>query len=87
MANRVPDTVGQIRFAFFMRKRSITLNGHRTSIALENDFWDALDTFAETDKRSLASLISEIDRARLRNDPPPGLASALRVYVLHRAQG
>lgn len=69
-----------------MRKRSITLNGHRTSIALENDFWEALNSFAEADKRSLASLISEIDRARLQDNPPPGLASALRVYVLRRTR-
>lgn len=69
-----------------MRKRSITLNGHRTSIALESDFWDALERFAQADKRSLASLISEIDRTRLQETPPPGLASALRVYTLRRVQ-
>ncbi len=67
-----------------MRKRSITLKGHRTSIALEPEFWAALDDFTETDGRSLASLIARIDRDRLKQDPPPGLASALRVYVLRR---
>lgn len=69
-----------------MRKRSLSLNGHRTSIALETEFWTALERFAETDRRSLPSLISEIDRARLDREPPPGLASALRVYVLTRTQ-
>lgn len=72
------------RFAPFMRKRSVTLKGHRTSIALEAEFWVALDAFAEADRRSLASLISRIDNDRLKQDPPPGLASALRVYVLKR---
>ncbi len=67
-----------------MRKRSITLKGHRTSIALEAEFWAALDEFAAADKRSLASLIARIDRDRVKQTPPPGLASALRVYVLKR---
>ena len=67
-----------------MRKRSVTLKGHRTSIALEPEFWTALDDFSENDQRSLASLIARIDRDRLKQDPPPGLASALRVYVLRR---
>ena len=78
-----------------MRKRSLSLNGHRTSIALEPEFWTALERFAKADARSLPSLISEIDRARLdptppRNAPqnaPQGLASALRVYVLTRTEG
>ncbi len=67
-----------------MRKRSVTLKGHRTSIALEAEFWAALDDFSETDGRSLASLIDRVDRDRLKQNPPPGLASALRVYVLRR---
>jgi predicted DNA-binding ribbon-helix-helix protein len=70
-----------------MRKRSVTLKGHRTSIALEDEFWAVLKGFAATDKRSLASLISDIDRRRLKQSPPPGLASALRVFVLKRVAG
>jgi predicted DNA-binding ribbon-helix-helix protein len=70
---------------FFMHKRSVTLKGHRTSIALEAEFWNALDAFAREDGKSLASLVTRIDRDRLKQDPPPGLASALRVYVLRRA--
>lgn len=69
-----------------MRKRSITLKGHRTSIALEAEFWDALDAIVETDKRTLPSLVYEIDRNRLKQAPAPGLASAIRVYVLSRLQ-
>lgn len=69
-----------------MRKRSVSLNGHRTSIALEDVFWETLDGFAKADGRSLPSIISEIDRARLNEAPTPGLASALRVYILRRIQ-
>ena len=72
---------------YFMRKRSVTLKGHRTSIALEPEFWAALDDFAEADDKSLAALITRIDRDRMKQTPPPGLASALRVYVLQRVKG
>ena len=67
-----------------MRKRSITLKGHRTSISLEEEFWDVLEGFAKTDDRSLPKLIYNIDRSRMKQSPPPGLASALRVYALQR---
>lgn len=67
-----------------MRKRSITLKGHRTSVSLEEEFWTALERFAGEDRRTLPDLIGEIDRARLKQSPPPGLASALRVYALER---
>ncbi len=70
-----------------MRKRSITLKGHRTSVALEEEFWAALEAFAEADNRTLPALINQIDRSRLKLTPAPGLASAIRVYVLKRLQG
>jgi predicted DNA-binding ribbon-helix-helix protein len=69
-----------------MRKKSITLKGHRTSIALEAEFWMALEGFAESDNRTLPALVNSIDRNRLKLSPPPGLASAIRVYVLNRIQ-
>lgn len=66
-----------------MKKRSITLKGHRTSIALEEEFWVALERLAAEQKRTLPALVYEIDRKRLNQTPPPGLASAIRVYVLN----
>lgn len=71
-------------FRVMMQKRSITLKGHRTSIALEEEFWAALDRIAEEQKRTVPSLVYEIDRNRLGRSPAPGLASAIRVYVLNR---
>lgn len=65
-----------------MKKRSIAIKGHRTSIALEPEFWAALDAIAVARGGTLPALIAEIDRARLLKAPPPGLASALRVFVL-----
>jgi predicted DNA-binding ribbon-helix-helix protein len=67
-----------------MRKRSLAIEGHRTSISLEPAFWDALERLALADGKSLPSLIGEVDRRRLLETPPPGLASALRVYALER---
>lgn len=60
-------------------KRSFTVAGHRTSIALEAEFWQALKHLAAAQGRSLAGLISEIDADRSTDRP---LASTLRVYVL-----
>lgn len=67
-----------------MKKRSIAIAGHRTSIALEVQFWDALSAIASREGRSLAALVAEIDASRLKESPAPGLASALRVFVLTR---
>lgn len=69
-----------------MRKRSIALAGHRTSVALEVPFWDALEGIAAAEGRTLPQLIAEIDEARLKETPRPGLASALRVFVLERGR-
>lgn len=67
-----------------MEKRSLSIAGHRTSIALEPEFWAALDEAAAADGRSMAGLITEIDNGR---DPEQGLASAVRVWLLKRAGG
>lgn len=65
-----------------LEKRSFTLAGHRTSLALEPEFWRAAQALAKTRKMSLAALIAEIDTTRgTRN-----LASAVRVALLHAAQ-
>jgi predicted DNA-binding ribbon-helix-helix protein len=65
-----------------MQKRSLTIAGHRTSIALEPEFWAALESLAARRALRLAVLIEEIDRAR----ETPNLSSALRLAVLRDAQ-
>ena len=62
-------------------KRSLTLRGHRTSVSLEDIFWDAFRRYAERDDRTINGLAAEIDAAR----GDIGLASAIRIYVLERA--
>ena len=60
-------------------KRSISLAGHRTSIALEPEFWAEVERLATLKGQSLAAFISAIDHDR---DPRDNLASTLRLVVL-----
>jgi predicted DNA-binding ribbon-helix-helix protein len=62
-----------------LEKRSVSLSGHRTSIALEPAFWAALEAIAAARSTSLPALIASIDDAR---SPDDALASALRVFAL-----
>ena len=62
-----------------LKKRSVRLAGHATSLALEPEFWTALEELAERKGQSLAALIGEIDQSRGED----GLASACRVAVLN----
>lgn len=62
-----------------LAKRSFSLAGHRTSVALEPDFWNALEAMARAANKSLAGLVAELDAAR---DPAQPLASTLRVAAL-----
>ena len=61
-----------------MGKRSLSIAGHRTSIALEPEFWVGLETMAADKGLPLAALIREIDEGRVS----PNLSSAVRVAVL-----
>ena len=70
-----------------MRKRSVTLNGHRTSVSLEPEFWEVLARIAAADGKSLNALVAEVDAARVKAAPARGLSSALRVFVLKHASG
>ena len=60
-------------------KHSLTLHRHRTSVTLEDEFWQAFRTIAKKNGRGLNDLAAEIDAAR---DTETGLASAIRVFVL-----
>lgn len=64
-------------------KRSVTIAGHRTSISLEPEFWDALREISAAQNKSVNGLISEIDAARPNDGRlAGGLSSAIRGYVL-----
>jgi predicted DNA-binding ribbon-helix-helix protein len=64
-----------------LKKRSFSIAGHRTSVALEPEFWAALENEARQRNLALAALVASVDAARAERN----LASALRVHVLARA--
>ncbi len=63
-------------------KRSLTIRGHRTSVSLEDIFWNAFRDIADRDGKTINGLAAEIDEGR----GDIGLASALRVYVFERVK-
>ncbi len=67
-------------------KRSLAIAGHKTSLALEPEFWDALESEANEAGKSLARLIADIDATRAQGAPDRSLASAVRVWLLGRAR-
>ncbi len=64
-------------------KRSLTLNGHRTSVSLEDEFWRAFRALAEERGQPINALAAEIDAVR---GVDTGLATAIRLYVLKELQ-
>ena len=60
-------------------KHSLTLKGHRTSVSLEDEFWEAFQSLARARGLSLNELAAEVDAGRSGD---VGLASAIRVWVL-----
>ncbi len=66
-----------------LRKRSVSLNGHATSVALEPEFWTVLETMARAKGLSLAALIAELDGRRGQSL----LASYSRLSALAFVQG
>lgn len=61
-----------------LEKRSLSIAGHRTSLALEPEFWAGVEAMAAERSLSLAALVREIDESRAS----PNLSSALRLAIL-----
>jgi len=64
-----------------LRKRSVLIAGHATSVSLEDAFWDALVEIAQARGTSVNQMVTEIDQRRDGN-----LSSAIRVFVLSNAK-
>jgi predicted DNA-binding ribbon-helix-helix protein len=67
-----------------IRKRSVTIAGHATSVSLEEAFWNGLKDIANRRGLSLNAMISDIDAERSPSDPG-NLSSAIRVFVLRNS--
>lgn len=63
-------------------KRSIAIAGHKTSISLEPVFWDMLREAAKSQDLPISTLVARIDAERIKAESPPGLASAIRVWLV-----
>lgn len=64
-------------------KRSVVLDHHKTSISLEDDFWNGVRAIADRKKMKLTELLEQIDRERNQAN----LSSAIRVFVLNEVRG
>ena len=62
-------------------KRSVEIAGHKTSISLEPMFWEMLRDVAARDGLPLNAVVARIDAERLEADRPPGLATAVRLWL------
>ncbi len=69
-----------------MIKRSISIHRHKTSLALEAEFWEVIDAAVTQNGKSFASFIRELDDIRTESGSSQNLASYLRVWVLKRLQ-
>ena len=68
-------------------KRSVEIAGHRTSISLEPLFWDMLRDAAREEGVPLNALVARIDAERITAGNPPGLAGAVRLWLVARLRG
>ena len=67
---------------FEIKKRSVTIGNHRTSISIENDFWNELKVLSEHQNISLSKLILKIDNEKPKDYG--NLSSYIRVWVLQK---
>ena len=69
-----------------MKKRSLSIYGHSTSLALEAEFWEHIDAAVAQSGQSFAAFIRARDDERMASAPDQGLASYLRVWALGYVQ-
>lgn len=68
-------------------KHSLAIHGHKTSISLEPLFWEMLKAAAVCNGVAMATLVARIDAERIRADPAPGLAGAIRIWLVANERG
>ena len=67
-------------------KRSVEIAGHKTSISLEPLFWDMLRDAAARESLPVNALVARIDSERIAAERPPGLAGAIRLWLVAGAE-
>ena len=66
-------------------KRSVAISGHKTSVSLEPEFWEALREIAIAEGKSVAALIRQIDESLILSERQ-NLSSEIRVFILKQFQ-
>ena len=66
-------------------KGSVEIAGHKTSISLEPLFWDMLRAAALRESLPINALVARIDAERIASRTPPGLAGAVRIWLVKNA--
>jgi len=66
-------------------KRSVQIDRHKTSISLEPLFWEMLKRAAAREDEPINAIVARIDAERIKSPTPPGLASAIRVWLVVNA--
>ena len=66
-------------------KRSVQIDGHKTSVSLEPLFWGMLKSAADRRGLAINALVARIDAERIEALTPPGLASAIRIWLVSDA--
>ena len=77
-----PNARGSSHMKSLIAKRSIVIDGHKTSVSLEDAFWSTLKVIANERNETLSQLIAKIDKERQQGN----LSSAIRLFVLGRYQ-
>lgn len=68
-------------------KHSLAIAGHKTSISLEPLIWDMLRSAAANEGIAMAQRVARIDAERIKADPAPGLAGAIRIWLVTNEKG
>jgi predicted DNA-binding ribbon-helix-helix protein len=76
------DKAGQANHFHPPVKRSIEIAGHKTSISLEPLFWSLLQDEAAARDMPVNALVARIDELRIGSETPPGLAGAIRLWLV-----
>ena len=69
------------------KKYSVRIDGHRTSISVEAMFWEMMTAAAAARSQSINALVAQIDAERIRAATPPGLAGAIRIWLVTHERG
>lgn len=78
----IAKTFAEMTMKSLVAKRSVVIGGHKTSVSLEDPFWNDLKEIAHIQQTTLSQVIEQIDSARQHNN----LSSAIRLFVLDQAR-